>query len=86
MAVCQVAEARARHQQEREAVQRDNAQQRRELAEEERRAAAEKVSGVSAAVAEGPSNHTLTRCAALGSRVKCTAVCTLSKQKASELW
>lgn len=40
---CQVVEARSRHQLEREAVQRDNAQQRRELAEEERKAALEKV-------------------------------------------
>lgn len=40
---CQVVEAHSRHQLEREAVQRDNAQQRRELAEEERKAALEKV-------------------------------------------
>ena len=39
-----MAEARARHQAEREAIERDNAQQRRELAEEERRVAAERVS------------------------------------------
>lgn len=38
-----MAEARARHEAERDAVERDNAQQRRELAEEERRVAAEKV-------------------------------------------
>lgn len=44
MTVCQVAEARHRRQLEQEAVQRDNAQQRRELAEDERKIAAEKVS------------------------------------------
>ena len=44
MTGCQVAEARHRRQLEQEAVQRDHAQQRRELAEEERKAAAQKVS------------------------------------------
>lgn len=38
-----MAEARRRHQHEQEVIQMDNAQQRRELAEEERKAALEKV-------------------------------------------
>ena len=41
----QVAEARVRHQAEREAIERDNAQQRRQLSEEECRVAAERVCG-----------------------------------------
>ncbi len=49
----QVAEARQRHQLEREEIQRDNAQERRRLAQEDRQAAAERVHTTSTALQHG---------------------------------
>lgn len=49
----QVAEARQRHQLEREEIQRENALERRRLAQEERQAAADKVHTTSTALQHG---------------------------------
>ena len=51
--IVQVAEARQRHQLERDEIQRENALERRRLAQKERQAAAEKVLTTSTALQHG---------------------------------